>query len=142
MTTLETTTIYKENRLHDLAYLGIRLALGAIFIVHGYAKVDAGFAGFLGRLGLPAEMQILIALAEIVPGVLLIAGVITRISASILSTIMLGAIFYVKKPTELTGQAGFELELILLVSSLLLVAVGAGKFSASHTLKKLPGFLK
>lgn len=139
---LESAIAIRQNKLHDAAYLGVRIALGAIFIVHGYAKFDAGFAGFLGRLGLPAEMQVPIALAEIVPGILLIAGVLTRVSASIISVIMLGAIFYVKKPTELTGQTGFELELILLVSSLLLVAVGAGRFSVSHLLRKLPSFLK
>ena len=55
-------------------------------------------------LGLPAELQMPIALAEIVPGILHIAGVLTRISASVFAAIMLGAIFYVKKPTELTGQ--------------------------------------
>ena len=48
--------------------MGMRVVIGVIFIAHGSGKFDPGFAGFLsGPLGLPAEMQIPIALAELVP---------------------------------------------------------------------------
>lgn len=139
---MEVKPILNQNGLQAIAHLGLRLALGVIFIVHGYGKFGSGFTGFLTNLGIPTEMQIPIALAEIIPGVLLIVGVLSRISASLISVIMVGAILYVKKPTTLVGQGGFELELILLASSLFLIASGPGKISLSEKIKRIPKFLR
>ena len=92
-----------QHKLHDIANMGMRAAIGVIFIVHGTGKFNEGFVGFLtGGLGFPAEMQIPIALAEVVPGILLLIGVFTRMSASLLSIVMIGAIFYVKQAGSLT----------------------------------------
>lgn len=130
---------FSDNNLIDIAFLGLRAAIGVIFIVHGTGKFNPGFVGFLtGPLGLPPEMQIPIALAETIPGILLIVGVLTRISASMLSVIMLGAIFYVKKAANLTGNGGYELDLILLASCLVLIVAGPGRASIAHIVKKLP----
>ena len=132
-----------ENKLTDIAFMGMRAAIGVIFILHGSGKFGPGFVGFLtGPLGLPAEMQIPIALAETVPGILLIFGVLTRISASLLSIIMVGAIFYVKEATAITGDRGVELDLILLASCLVLIVAGPGRVSIAHIAKKIPRFLQ
>jgi len=129
----------RENKLVDIAFMSLRAALGAIFIVHGVSKFNPGFAGFLtGPLGFPPEMQIPLALAETVPGILLIFGVLTRISASLLSIVMLGAIFYVKQASNLIGDGGFELDLILLAACLLIIVAGPGRVSISHIAKKIP----
>ena len=89
----------------DITFMGLRSAIGVIFIVHGVGKLNEGFLGFLtGAVGFPAEMQIPIALAEIVPGILLIVGFLTRISSSLLAIIDLGAIFHVKQAANLTGH--------------------------------------
>ena len=134
---------FRENKLQDIAFWGLRTAVGVIFIVHGSGKFNPGFAGFLtGPLGFPPEMQIPIALAELVPGILLLAGFLTRISASLLSIVMLGAIFYVKKASSLTGDGGFEIDLILLASCLLIIVAGPGRVSISHISKKIPRFLQ
>ena len=131
-----------QNKLHDIANMGMRAAIGVIFIVHGVGKFNEGFIGFLtGGLGLPAEMQIPIALAEMVPGILLLIGVLTRISASLLSIVMLGAIFYVKQAGSLTGEREFEFDLILLASCLVVIVAGPGRVSVSHVIKKLPRWL-
>jgi putative oxidoreductase len=87
-------------------------------------------------------MQIPIALAEFVPGILLIIGGLTRISASLLSIVMLGAIFVVKGAQNLTGQGGVELDLLLLASLLVIIVIGPGRISVSHALKKVPRFLQ
>tara|TARA_B100001750_G_scaffold153840_1_gene123362 strand:+ start:608 stop:1027 length:420 start_codon:yes stop_codon:yes gene_type:complete len=135
-------SIFRENRLHDIAFWGLRAAIGVIFIVHGSGKFNPGFAGFLtGPLGLPAEMQIPIALAELIPGILLLIGVLTRISASLLSIVMLGAIFYVKQAGSLTGDRGVELDLILLAACLVVIVAGPGRVSASYVIKKIPRWL-
>ncbi len=130
---------FSDNKLIDIAFLGMRAAIGVIFIVHGTGKFNPGFVGFLtGPLGLPPEMQIPIALAETIPGILLIVGVLTRISASLLSIIMLGAIFYVKKAANLTGDGAYEFDLILLASCLVIIVAGPGRASIAHVIKKLP----
>ena len=134
---------FSENRLLDIAFWGLRAAVGVIFIAHGTGKFGEGFVGFLtGPLGLPPEMQIPIALAETIPGILLIVGVLTRISASLLSIVMLGAIFYVKEASNLTGQGGYELDLILLAACLTIIVAGPGRISISHIAKKIPRFLQ
>jgi putative oxidoreductase len=134
---------FRDFILHDIAFWGLRAAVGVIFIVHGSGKFNPGFVGFLtGPLGLPAEMQIPLALAEFVPGILLIIGILTRISASLLSIVMLGAIFYVKKASNLTGEGGFEIDLVLLASCLVIIVAGPGRVSISHIAKKIPRFLQ
>ena len=127
--------------LHDVAHFGLRLTVGVIFIVHSLGKFEPGFAGFLPTLGIPPEMQIPIALAELVPGVLLIAGVLTRISAALLAIVMLGAMFVVKGAASLTGDGGVEFDLILLAASLVVITIGPGRISVSHIAKRIPRFL-
>jgi putative oxidoreductase len=133
---------FRESKLHDITHFGIRVAIGTIFIVHGFGKFDPRFVGFLNQIGIPAEMQVLIALAEFVSGILLIVGVLTRISASILSIVMLGAIFHVKHATNLTGQGGYEFELLILAGVLVIIVAGPGRVSLSHIVKKIPRFLQ
>jgi len=135
-------TQIKESKLHDITHFGIRAAIGVIFLVHGTGKFNPGFVGFLTNIGFPPEMQIPIALAESVSGTLLIIGVLTRISSSILSIVMLGAIFYVKQATSLTGERGYEIDLILLAGCLATIVSGPGKVSVSHIARKIPRFLQ
>ena len=128
-----------QNKLHDIANMGLRASIGVIFIVHGFGKFgNPGFGGWISSMGIPAEMQIPIALAEFIPGILLLIGVLTRISASLLSIVMLGAIFLVKGATDLTGERGYEFDLILLAACLVLIVAGPGKVSISHAIKKIP----
>jgi len=130
------------SKLHDITHMGLRASIGVIFIVHGFGKFgNPGFGGWIASMGIPAEMQIPIALAEFVPGILLLIGVLTRISGAILSIVMLGAIFLVKGASSLTGEGGYELDLILLAASLVVIVSGPGKVSVSHLVKKIPRFL-
>ncbi len=133
-----TTSEIKEKILNDVVFMGLRSAIGVIFIVHGIGKFDSGFADFLPMMGLPVEMQIPIALAELIPGILLVIGVLSRLSASLLCIIMLGAIFHVKGAQSLTGEMGVELDLILLASSIVIMIAGPGRISLAHIIKKLP----
>jgi len=133
---------FRENKLFDIAFMGLRTAIATIFIVQGSGKFDPGVAGFLTNIGLPVEMQIPIALAETIGGIVLIVGVLSRISSSILSIIMLGAIFHVKGASNLTGEGGFALDLMLLAGLLLIIVAGPGRVSISHIAKKIPRFLQ
>lgn len=132
----------RPSKIHDISLFGLRLAIGAIFIAVGFIKFDPSFANYLPQMGLPTELQYLFALEECIPGILIIAGVLTRISASVLSLVMLGVIFYVLKASQFIGQNGVEHPVILLAVSLLLITTGPGKISVSHLVKKIPRFLQ
>lgn len=136
-----TEATFRQTKFHDITHMGIRVAVGVIFLAHGLPKFDPGFLEFLTNIGIPHEMQIILALAETVPGILLIVGVLTRIGGVVLSLMMLGAIFYVKKADHLTGQGGYEIDLILLASALCMIAAGPGRISIAHVVKKIPRFL-
>jgi len=133
-----TTAEIKEKLLNDVVFIGLRSAVGMIFILHGISKLDPGFAENLPNMGLPAEMAIPIALAELIPGILIVLGVLSRLSASLISIIMLGAIFMVKGAQSITGKGGVELDLILLASVLVIMVVGPGRISLAQIIKKLP----
>ena len=137
-----TESVIRQTIFHDAAHFGVRITVGLIFVMHSLGKFEPGFLGFLEKLGLPPEMQFPIALAEFVPGVLLMIGGLTRISASLLAIVMLGAIFVVKGAEKFTGQGGAELEILLLASCLVIVVIGPGRISISHILKKVPRFLQ
>ena len=132
------TSEIKEKILNDAVFMGLRSVIGVIFIVHGMGKFNPGFAEFLPNLGLPPEMQIPIALAEVVPGILLIIGVLSRLSSALLSIIMIGAIFHVKGAQSLTGDSGVELDLILLAAALVIMIAGPGRIALAQVVKKLP----
>ena len=133
-----TTAEIKDKILNDVVFMGLRSSIGVIFILHGMQKFNPGFANFLPNMGLPPEMQIPIALAELVPGILLIIGVLSRFSGALLSIIMVGAIFHVKGAQSITGDGGVELDLILLASSLVIMIAGPGRISLAQAIKKIP----
>lgn len=133
-----TTAEIREKILNDVVFMGLRSVIGVIFILHGMSKFNPGFANNLPNMGLPIEMQIPLALAELVPGILIIVGVLSRLSASLISVVMLGAIFMVKGAKSITGQGGVELDLILLASVLVIMIVGPGRISIAQAIKKLP----
>ena len=141
MSKLATSEI-KEKILNDTVFLGLRLVMGVIFIIHGYSKFNNdGFVSWISSMGIPGELAIIIALAEVIPGILLIIGVLNRISASIISIIMVGAIFHVKGAQSITGDKGIELDLILLAVALVIIVAGPGRMSLSQIIKKIPRYL-
>jgi len=135
-------TIIRQTMFHDVTHFGVRIIIGMIFIMHSLGKFGPGFAENLPNMGLPPEMQFPIALAEFVPGVLLIIGGLTRISASLLSVVMLGAIFLVKGAENFTGRGGTELDILLLAGCLVIIVIGPGRISVSYILRKVPRFLQ
>ena len=130
--------------LSDIVMMGMRAIVGVVFIVHGMGKFSPGFAGFMENgLGIPAFMQVPVALGEVVPGILLLIGVLTRISSGLLSIYMLGAIFLVKGAQVFAGADGStEFDIILLASALLVIVMGPGRISLSHILNRVPRFLQ
>jgi putative oxidoreductase len=136
-------SIFKENKLHDITHWGIRAAIGSIFIVHSLKKFDPSFSEAAVNMGLPPEIQFPLALAEFIGGILLIVGVLTRITGAILSIILLGAIFHIRWENGFfISQGGWEWDLVMLAALLSIIAAGPGRVSISHLVKKIPRFLQ
>ena len=132
-----------ENKLHDLTHWGLRASIGVVFIVHSLKKFDPSWQEWLVTIGLPPEMQLPIALAEFIGGVLLLVGVLTRISAAVFSIILLGAIFHIRWENGfLISQGGWEWDLVMLAVTLSVIVAGPGRVSIAHLVKKIPRFLQ
>ncbi len=126
--------LVEVNRLTAYAPLLLRVALGILFIVHGYMKLtNLGMAtGLFGKLGFPAPglAALVAALVEFVGGIALILGIGSRVFALLLTVEMLVALFAVKLKAGFVG--GWEFELILIAALLALAITGPGAVALSR----------
>ena len=119
----------------DLAMLVLRIILGIVLAAHGAQKVFtyglAGVTGSMTQMGapLPVIMAPLVMAAEFLGGIAIIVGFLTRIAAAGNILVQLGAIMLVHLPNGLTGQGGYELNLLLVAMCAVLAITGAGRFS-------------
>jgi putative oxidoreductase len=140
---MNTEANLKENVLHDITHWGLRASIGVIFIVHSLKKFDPSWQEWLTSIGMPPEMQLPIALAEFIGGVLLITGVLTRITGSIFAVILLGAIFHIRWENGFfISKGGWEWDLVMLAVVLAIIVAGPGRISISHLVKRIPRFLQ
>ena len=137
-------TTIKENKLHDITHWGIRASIGTIFIFHSIKKFSPSWQEWLTNNSLPAELQLPIALAEFLGGAFLITGVLTRVTGTIFSIILLGAIFVIKGLDKFSGGqfTGWEFDLVMLAACLMIIITGPGKVSISHLIKRIPRLLQ
>jgi putative oxidoreductase len=116
------------------AHWGLRIALASVFIFHGVGKF-ADLAGFAQMMNLSFAVAMLVALAELVGGVLVLVGGatrdwITRLGAAMFVPVMTGAIAMVHwgrwsfVPTEAYPMGGMEFQVTLLLVALYLVLKG------------------
>lgn len=119
----------------QLAPLILRLAVGIIFIAHGYPKLFKNFsatAQFFESVNIkPAKLFVaVVGLTEFFGGIALILGFFTQIAALLIGVIMLVAIVYVKKiKFKQKLVEGYEFDLILLAATLTLIFLGPGAFA-------------
>lgn len=113
----------------------IRIAAGVIFFAHGYQKFFMmgieGTTGFFTQLGvpLPGIAAILVASLELVGGLLLVAGFMTRLIAILFAIDMATAILLFHSKHGFFVPMGVEFVTLLLVSAIALAIAGAGAFS-------------
>lgn len=115
----------------------IRLALGVIFVAHGAQKVLGSFngPGLAQFTSFPAPFPFMrpgwlwmgaAAFAELIGGILVILGLLTRLGAFLLFCTMLTAIIGVHWKGGLFLPNGFEYPMALLAMSLALLISGGG----------------
>jgi putative oxidoreductase len=124
----------------------IRLMIGAVFLSEGIQKFmfpdERGVGRFI-KIGLPSPefFGYFVPTFEIVCGILVLAGLFTRLASIPLLIIMIVAIISTKIPILLTE--GFwqmahavRTDYAMLLGSLFLLIVGAGKFSLDYYLSR------
>ncbi len=117
----------------DLAFLILRLVLGAVMLAHGFPKVTgfAGTAGFFASAGIPAPtLAAAYATAvEVGGGVLILLGIAVDIVGLLFALDMIGAIMFVHIKNGFMAQGGYEFPLTLLVIAVAIALAGPGAYS-------------
>jgi putative oxidoreductase len=133
---------------HGLGLAVLRVALGLIFVMHGYLGLavigPAGIAGYTTRMGYPPALGPALAwyliLVHSVGGILLVLGLWTRWAAAAQLPIMASAFFlhHLRQGFFLTGivvdpargvaiAGGYEYTLLVLAATVTLVLAGGGR---------------
>jgi putative oxidoreductase len=125
-----------SRRLLMFGPLPIRILAGIAFIVAGLPKFEdiSVNQGFFGSLGLPPELVLPIALLEVIGGIFLLVGVLTRITAAIFIIEMIGATLVVWLSQGFAGgpllkQAAILTSSLLTAISISLLLTGPGRIS-------------
>ncbi|MFT8320868.1 MAG: DoxX family protein [Bacillus sp. (in: firmicutes)] len=115
----------------------LRIVLGISFFIHGLAKFQAGItntAGWFESIGLPGFLAYLVAGGELVGGIALIIGLLSRIVSLLLAVIMISAIVTVKLSAGFLN--GFELEVAYFVMAVSIAITGSRAFAIDALLFK------
>ena len=123
---------------NDAGTVVLRVILGLTFFIHGLSKFQGGIGntvGFFESLGILGFLAYVVAIIELIGGIMLILGIGTRIVSVLFAVIMLVAIFTVKLSVGFLGDgqmAGYELELALLAMGVFLAIAGSSAFALGN----------
>lgn len=120
----------------------VRVVMGIILVVAGYAKFAGGlgnFAGFVGQAGIPAPdvMAPLVAVLELVGGLLLLVGAGTRWLGLLFVLQFLVVTFVVKLPRA--GWDASRIDMMMVAGGLMLFLAGPGKAAVDEMLLRRAG---
>jgi len=125
------------DRLQPLGLLVLRIALGVIFLTHGYPKLvrpNLDMQHMFEQHGLPAQLVYVAGILEGFGGVLLAAGLFTRPAALLLAIEMGVAIWKVHSGGGILAVHLYEFPFALAAACLALATVGPGLMSVDEGL--------
>lgn len=137
---------------NDISALLLRLTLGAVFLPHGAQKAlglfgGHGFTGTMGffttKMGIPYVLALLVIVAEFLGPFGLFFGLLTRVAALGIFSVMAGAVYLVHWKVGFfmnwfgnqQGE-GYEFHLLAMAISLALVIKGGGALSIDRAVSK------
>lgn len=122
----------------DTAALVGRLALGAIFLAHGWPKIKdlSKPIGFVKGTGWPggATFAVLFTLLEFFGGIALILGLLTQFVAILFVLEMIATTVFSKTKLNKKFILGYELDLGYAALALVLALLGPGSWSLDRIL--------
>ena len=137
-----------DTKTAPYAALLLRTSLGIMFLAHAGLKVfvftPAGTVGYFESLGLPGLLAYVTIAAEIVGGVMLMAGAYTRIVSASLIPLLLGTIILVHGASGWAfgnEGGGWEYPAFLIAACVVQALLGGGAYSLkSFNLSQRPAF--
>ena len=129
---------------NTLVPLILRLGLAVIFIYHGMGKIqkegaEFGAAWMKGDDAQPAIVQMLVAWGELIGGIALALGFLTRFAAIGIALIMAGAIWTVHGPKGFGLQhGGYEYNFAILVMCAAVFLLGGGTLAVDRVFRLRP----
>lgn len=124
------------EKLKPLALLILRVAMGVIFIHYGYPKLfvhPQSTAAWFAQHGFPGYFGYASGVLELFGGLMLIAGLFTRVAALLLATEMAVALWRVHGLlSDPLAVQNYQFPLMMGVAAFALATVGAGPFSFDY----------
>ncbi|MDR0806851.1 MAG: DoxX family protein [Enterobacteriaceae bacterium] len=128
------------KNINNLAILIARFLMPIIYIVAGYGKMGAGYAGtqqYMESMGVPGFLLPLTILLEFGGGLAILCGFLTRTTAlfTVFFTLLTAFIFH-NNFADPTNQLMFMKNLTMSGGYILLAVTGPGAWSLDALLKK------
>jgi putative oxidoreductase len=116
--------------------LPIRILAGLTLMLHGLPKITdiSGVQRFFPNIGLPPELAIPVALLEVIGGLAILFGILTRIASGLFIIEMIGVVVVAKISKGFVG--GYELELLIMAICISLFITGPGRISIEYEVLK------
>ncbi len=122
----------------DLSSLALRLAVGTLFIVHGYPKLTAAQraqgGAWMKSMGMPAAIVPFGGVVEFFGGLALILGLLTPIVAALSALWMVSTTWFSISKVKKKYVGGYEIDITLFLAALALALLGSGIYSIDHLL--------
>lgn len=125
-----------------------RIALGVVILPHGLQKAFGLFGGaglentvaFLGTLGIPSVLAVLVIAIEVLGGLALLIGGLGRAAAAGVAVVMLGAVvtvhrgqFFMNWSGSAPGE-GYEYHILAITLAAIVMVAGSGRWSLDRFL--------
>jgi putative oxidoreductase len=131
-----------DSRTAPYAALVLRVALGVMFIAHALLKYSVftlpGTAKFFESIGLPGPLAYFTFFAELIGGVLILAGVYSRWVSAALIPVLLGATWaHAGNGWVFTSaNGGWEYPAFLAAAAAVQALLGDGRFAFGNPITK------
>ncbi|HXK38417.1 MAG TPA: DoxX family protein [Candidatus Paceibacterota bacterium] len=130
MEKLEQYKLFVRTHKFDIAIFTLRFVLAFIFVAHAAIKiayVDDTFDTFVAY-GAPGIFGLILALIELITGIMMLAGFVVEVAAVAQALIALGSIYVVHGSRGFfIENGGYEYALLILAASTAIGLLGPGK---------------